>query len=39
MKALNEINYMFDPNIDERIKNVCQQAENNYILSISKKNN
>ena len=39
MKTLNEINYMLDPNIDERIKNVCQQAENNYILSLSKKNN
>ena len=39
MKTLNEINYMLDPNIDERIKNLCQQAENNNILSLSKKNN
>ena len=36
MKVMNETNYMYDPYIDERIKNVCQQAENNYILSISK---
>ena len=36
MKKLNEIDYMLDPNIDERIKSVCQQAENNYILNFSK---
>ena len=36
MKNINEINYMLDPNIDERIKNICQQAENNYILNITK---
>lgn len=41
MKKLNEVDYMLDPNIDERIKSVCQQAENNYILNFSKnlKNN
>ena len=41
MKKFNEIDYMLDPNIDERIKSVCQQAENNYILNFSKnlKNN
>ena len=41
MKKLYEIDYMLDPNIDERIKSVCQQAENNYILNFSKnlKNN
>ena len=38
MKTLNEVNYMLDPNIDERIKNICQQAENNYILNYSKSN-
>jgi len=36
MKKLYEIDYMLDPNIDERIKSVCQQAENNYILNFSK---
>ena len=36
MKSLNEINYMLDPNIDERIKNICRQAENNYILNFTK---
>ena len=34
MKALNEVNYMFDSNIDERIKNICQQAENNYNIYL-----
>lgn len=29
----NEVDYMFDPEIDERIKCVCKLAENNYILS------
>ena len=38
MKNMYEINYMLDPNIDERIKNICRQAENNYILSFAKKN-
>lgn len=39
MNLINETNYMFDPNIDERIKYICQQAENNYILNFSKQNN
>ena len=39
MNVINETNYMFDPQIDERVKNICQQAENNYILNISKNNN
>ena len=36
MKNIYEVNYMNDKNIDERIKNICLQAENNYILNYSK---
>ena len=36
MKNIYEVNYMDDANIDERIKNICLQAENNYILNYSK---
>ena len=34
----NENDYMSDPNIDDRIKSVCKQAENNYILNLCKNN-
>ena len=33
MKNIYEVNYMNDNDIDERIKNICLQAENNYILN------
>ena len=36
MRNIYEVNYMDDKNIDERIKNICLQAENNYILNYSK---
>ena len=36
MKNIYEVNYMNDNNIDERIKNICLQAENNYILNYAK---
>ena len=35
MKNIYEVNYMNDKNIDERIKNICLQAENNYILNYA----
>ena len=35
MKNIYEVNYMEDKNIDERIKNICLQAENNYILNYN----
>ena len=38
MKNIYEVNYMYDKNIDERIKNICLQAENNYILNYTKSN-
>ena len=38
MKTVYEINYMHDPNIDERVKTICQQAENNYVLNLTKSN-
>ena len=38
MKNIYEVNYMEDKNIDERIKNICLQAENNYILNYAKSN-
>ena len=38
MKNIYEVNYMNDKNIDERIKNICLQAENNYILNYTKSN-
>lgn len=38
MKNIYEVNYMNDKNIDERIKNICLQAENNYILNYAKSN-
>ena len=37
MKNIYEVNYMEDKNIDERIKNICLQAENNYILNYNVK--
>ena len=36
MRNIYDVNYMDDKNIDERIKNICLQAENNYILNYSK---
>ena len=36
MRNIYEVNYMDDKNIDERIKNICLQAENNYILNYTK---
>ena len=36
MESIYEVNYMNDKNIDERIKNICLQAENNYILNYTK---
>ena len=36
MRNIYEVNYMNDKNIDERIKNICLQAENNYILNYTK---
>ena len=36
MKNFYEVTYMNDKNIDERIKNICLQAENNYILNYAK---
>ena len=36
MKNIYEVNYMDDEDIDERIKNICLQAENNYILNYTK---
>ena len=38
MRNIYEVNYMDDKNIDERIKNICLQAENNYILNYGKTN-
>ena len=38
MKNIYEVNYMNDKDIDERIKNICLQAENNYILNYAKSN-
>ena len=38
MKNIYEVNYMNDEDIDERIKNICLQAENNYILNYAKSN-
>ena len=39
MKNIYEVNYMDDKDIDERIKNICLQAENNYIMNYTKENN
>ena len=39
MKNIYEVNYMDDEDIDERIKNICLQAENNYIMNYTKDNN
>ena len=33
MKNYNDIDYMNDPNIDRRIKEICIQAEKNYIMT------
>ena len=38
MKNIYEVNYMNDKDIDERIKNICLQAENNYIMNYTKEN-
>ena len=39
MKNYNDIDYMNDPNIDRRIKEICIQAEKNYIMTNYKPEN
>ena len=39
MKNYNVIDYMNDPNIDRRIKEICIQAEKNYIMTNYKTEN
>ncbi len=39
MKNYNVIDYMNDPNIDRRIKEICIQAEKNYIMTNYKPEN